>query len=126
MATVRCVWKSEINRAAGASWTLWSTDPAWATAVPSSWAPKGLLILSRVEGRGWTRETPGKGTAALAAGECENVCREKAGQHRDCGLTSAGIGGRAGCSVLGKPGVDLVHPEACCCCLLLGFLCWFL
>lgn len=38
-------------------------------------------------------------------------------------------GARAGCSVLGKTsGIDLIHPDvfACCCCLLLGFLCWFL
>lgn len=82
MATVRCcVWESEINRVAGASWTLWSRNPACATAVPAPWALKGLLLLSSVEGRGWTGETPGKGTTALALGECEDVCREKAGQH---------------------------------------------
>lgn len=71
-----------LNRATGAIWTLWSTDPAWATAVPAPWAPKGLLVLSSVEGRGWTGETPGKGTAALASGVCEDVCKEKARQHK--------------------------------------------
>lgn len=42
-----------MKRAAGASRTLWSTDPAWATAVPAPWAPKGLLVVSSVEGMDW-------------------------------------------------------------------------
>lgn len=58
-----------MSRAAGASRTLWSTD----AAIPAPWAPKGLVVVSSVEGRGWTREIPGKGTAALASGECEDV-----------------------------------------------------
>lgn len=123
VATVRCfVWESEMNRAAGASMTLWSTDPAWPrqSQLPGHqracwWYPVW---------RGWTGETPGKGAPALALGECEGWTA----QQRGCGLTS-GKGGTAGCFVLGKPfGIDLVHPDvsACCCCLLLGFLCWFL
>lgn len=81
VATVRCVWEPEVNGAAGARRTLWSTDPAWATAVPAPWAPKRLLVIYSAEGRRWTGDTPGEGTAALALGECEDVCRERAGQH---------------------------------------------
>lgn len=54
------------DRAAGASRTL--TDPAWAMAVPASWAPKGLLVVSSLEGEAGQHSRGAMGSPLLAWG----------------------------------------------------------